>query len=82
MDLSARQSVSGHMDKRDQIDGETTRLINELLTRVGLLMEDASTSALLRDSCGGSLAERIRILEVAIARMKLIGDAAKALLKG
>ena len=70
------------MDRVGPIDPETVRLINELLTRVGVLMEDASTLALSRESCGGSLVERVRILEVEITRMKLIADAAKALLKG
>lgn len=70
------------MDEPDQIDGETRRLINELLTRVGTLMEDVSTSALLRDSCGGSLVERVMFLEMEITRMKLITNAAKALLNG
>lgn len=68
------------MGETDQIDEETARMITDLLTRVGTLMEDVSTSALLRDSCGGSLEERVRILEVEITRMKLIVGAAKALL--
>ena len=82
MDLSTRQSVSRYMDALDQIDGETARLINELLTRMGMLMEDASIAALMGDSCGGSLVERVSILEVEITRMKSIADAARALLDG
>jgi hypothetical protein len=45
-------------------------------------MEDVSSSALLRDSCGGSLEERVRLLGVEIMQMELIVGAAKALLKG
>ena len=82
VDLSTSQSVSGHMDKPDQIEPETARLINELLTRLGILMEDASTPALLSGFRGGSLAERVRVVEVEIARMKSICAAAKALLNG
>lgn len=82
VDLSTRNSTSGHVDEPDQIDGETVRLINELLTRVGALMEDTINSALLRDSCGGSAVERVRILEMEITRMKLIAEAAKSLLNG
>lgn len=82
MDLSPRESVSGHMDEPNQIDPETARLINELLARLGMLMEDAITPALLLDSRGGSIAERVIVLEVEITRMKSISDAAKALLNG
>lgn len=70
------------MDERDQIDPETARLINELLTRVGMFMEDASTLSLLRDSCGGSVTERVNTLEDAITNMASICAAAKALLNG
>lgn len=76
------QCVSGHVDELHQIDRETARLINELLTRLGMLMEDASTPALLKDSCDGSLAKRVIVLEAEITRMKSITDAAKALLNG
>lgn len=82
MDLSGRESVSVHMNEPNQIDPETARLINDLLTRLGMMMEDASTTALLRDSCGGSLQARVTGLEVEIARMKPISEAAKALLSG
>ena len=70
------------MDEPSQIDPETARLINELLARLGMLIEDASTPALLRDSCGGSLAERVRLLEAQIARMQSICGAATSLLNG
>lgn len=70
------------MDEPDQIDPESARLINELLTRLGMLMEDASIPALLRDSCGGNLAERVRMLDFDITRMMSICAAATALLKG
>ena len=70
------------MDEREQIDQETCRLIYELLTRLGALMEDTSTTALLHDSCGGSLQERLNLLEVEIARMTSLCAAAEALLNG
>jgi hypothetical protein len=74
--------VNGHMDESDQIDLDKARLINELLAHLGMLMEDASTPALLRDFCGGNLAERIRVIDAHIARMKSISNAAMALLNG
>jgi len=80
VDFQKRQSVSGGMDEPEQIDAETARLINELLTRVGMLMEDASTPALLSDACNGSLAERVTVLDVAVGRSKTLLDAAKALM--
>lgn len=70
------------MEEPNQVDPETARLINELLTRLGMLMEDATSPALLRDSCGGSLAERVRMLDFQITRMMSISAAAKALLNG
>ena len=70
------------MNEPEQVDPETARLINELLTRLGMLMEDASTPALLSDSCSGSLKDRVRLVDVAITRMKPLCDAAKALLHG
>lgn len=70
------------MDERKQINQETRRLIDELLTRLGALMEDTSTKALLHDSCGGSLQERVNLLGVEIARLKSIRAAAEALLNG
>ncbi len=71
-----------HVDDLDDIEAEKIRLINELLTRAGMLMEDASTLALLSDTCEGNLAERILLLELQVTRMKSICDGAKALLKG
>ena len=46
-------------------------------TRLEMLMEDASTPALLKDSSGGILAERIILLEIEITRMKSISGAEK-----
>ena len=70
------------MDEPNQIDPESARLINELLTRLGMLMEDASIPALLSGSCDGSLAERVRVLDFEITRMKSICAAATVLLSG
>jgi hypothetical protein len=70
------------MDEPVKIDAETARLINELLTRLGMLMEDASTAALLQESRGGSLSERVKILQAEVTGMKSIAEAASALLNG
>ena len=64
------------MNDSDRIDPETARLINELLTRLGMLMEDASVVALV----SGNSAERIRFLDVQTTRMRSLCVAAKALL--
>ena len=58
----------------DRIDPETARLINVLLTRLGMLMEDATVAALLN----GNLAERIRFLDAQTTSMRSICVAAKA----
>lgn len=70
------------MDEPNQIDPETACLTNELLARLGMLMEDASIPALLSDSCDGNLKERVRVLDFEITRMKSICAAATALLSG
>ncbi len=37
------------MEQRDESDRDAERLLNELLTRVGMIMEDVSPTALLND---------------------------------
>jgi len=70
------------MDESKEIDPATARLINELLTRLGMMMEDASPIAVLRDACEGRLAERVRFLDLEITRMQAISAAATNLLNG
>ena len=82
MDLPTFQSVSGQVCQPDQIDPETVRLINELLTHLGMSLEDTSATALLKDSCGGSLSRRVKMIEAETTRMQFVCSAATALLKG
>ena len=70
------------MDEPNQIDPESARLINELLAHLGMLMEEASIPALLSDSCDGSLAGRVKMLDFEITRMKSICAAATVILSG
>ncbi len=67
------------MGKKRRADPETTRLIDELLTRAGMIMEGASVTALLRDSLGASSRNRIDELENSAASIAAIVRAARAL---
>lgn len=70
------------MAKPDETDSETEELINRLLTCVGMLMEDASTCALIRAPCAGGIAERVNRVGREVDRMASICTAANALLDG
>lgn len=70
------------MTKKRQEDPETRCLIGELLARVGMIMEDASVAALLRNSLAGNLHNRIGELEKSAAAITAIVRAARALLDG
>ncbi|MEJ7776910.1 MAG: hypothetical protein WKF52_05920 [Sphingomicrobium sp.] len=70
------------MAKPGETDPETEELINRLLTRVGILMEDASTCALITAPCAGGVAERVNRVGQNVERMPSICAAAKALLDG
>lgn len=71
MDLARHKIVSASVDDLNDIEAEKNPFDNELLTRAGMLMEDASTLALLSDSCEGNLAERILFLELQVTRIKV-----------
>ncbi len=70
------------MTNKRRGDPETRRLIEELLTRAGMIMEDASVTALLHKSLTGSLPNRIGELENSAASITAIVRAARALLDG
>ena len=82
VDLLTYPSVIEHMDESTKIDPGTARLINELLARLGVMMEDASPTALLSGSCEGRLSARVRLLDLEIGRMQAISAAARTLLNG
>ena len=64
----------------DETDRDAERLINELLTRVGIIMEDVSPTALLQDSFAGDLPARIKAVMSATKRMTALIAAAEVLL--
>ncbi len=70
------------MTKKRRGDPETRRLIDELLTQAGMIMEDASVAALVRNSVAGRLHNRIGELEKSAAAVASILGAARALLDG
>lgn len=80
VDFSPVQSVSGGVEQSDDIERGAERLINELLTRVGMIMEDVSLTALLRDSYAGDLPARIAALLTATKQITVLISAAEALL--
>ena len=65
-----------------ELPADTERLINELLTRVGMIMEDATITALIRSSERGDLRKRIMSLEGAACSTCSLIKAAKALHEG
>lgn len=82
VDLRPTTSVIARMTEERVPDAETARLIEELLTRVGMIMEDASVIALVRDAVEGGLDQRIEQLERSAASIHLLVGAAKALFGG
>ncbi len=64
----------------DETDRDAERLINELLTRVGIIMEDVSPTALLNDSYAGDLRARIRAVLRATKQIAALITAAEVLL--
>lgn len=80
MNFLAQSGVSGVMTNPDEIDLDTEELISRLLTRVGMLMEDASTYALICAPCTGGIADRVDRIGKELDRMASLCTATKALL--
>jgi hypothetical protein len=64
----------------DETDRDAERLINELLTRVGMIMEDVGPTALLDDPYAGDLPARIGAVLTATKQMIALITAAQVLL--
>ena len=79
VDLRASKSGTGHMTKQDPLDPDSERLINELLTRIGIIMEDASVIALISDGTPKNLGKRIAALEHEAVAISALVRAAKTL---
>ena len=62
-----------------RLPAETGRLINELLTRAGMIMEDATVTALVQSSEGGDVRKRIECLERSASSIGSLVKAAKAI---
>ncbi len=68
------------MEQPDETDRDAKRLINELLTRVGMIMGDVSPTAPLDDSYAGDLPARIGpVLSATNQMTALITEAARPL---
>ena len=65
-----------------ELPADTGRLIDELLTRVGMIMEDATITALVRSSEAGDVRRRIECLERSASSITSLVNAAKALIDG
>ena len=67
------------MNGADELDADTIDLINQLCTRVGMLMEDAAPLALRRSRSGPELSSRLLELRAIVTSMASLIEAAKAL---
>ena len=67
------------MTGTDQLDADTIDLINQLCTRVGMLMEDAAPSALHRSGSGPELESRLLQLQASVTSMTSLIAAGRAL---
>jgi len=70
------------MEQPDETDRDAERLINELLTRVAMIMEDISPTALLSDSLAGDLHARVGAVLRATEQMLVLSIAANAMSTG
>ena len=62
-----------------EFDADTIDLINQLCTRVGMLMEDAAPLALHRSGSGRELQSRLLQLQASVTSMGSLIAAARAL---
>lgn len=67
------------MTRADELDADTIDLINQLCTRVGMLMEDAAPLALHRSRSGPELKSRLLKLDTSVTSMTSLIAAASAL---
>ena len=79
MDLCLRESVTEHMRDEQPLDPDTERLITELLTRVGIIMEDASVISLVSHGTSKNLGKRIDTLDHSAGAISALVRAARTL---
>lgn len=73
-------SVCVGMAKTRTLDSDTQDLVEQLCTRAGMLMEDASVNALLRGSSAAQLRAKVQKSRLAATQMLRLLDAAAALI--
>lgn len=66
----------------DNVDQETRELVVKLLTRAGMIMEDASAVAILSAGRDTPIAEAVREVEHASAAVSVLVSAAAVLIRG
>lgn len=69
------------MDELHDLDEDTRALVEQLCTRVGMLMEDASVQALVRAASITSLKLKVERSQCAVRHMGRLLSAADALLR-
>ena len=74
-----RLSLAAGMTGADELDADTIDLINQLCTRVGMLMEDAAPLALHRSGSGPELKSGLLQLQASMTSMASLIGAARAL---
>ena len=67
------------MTGADELDADSIDLINQLCTRVGMLMEDSAPLALHRLGSGPELKSKLLQLQASVTSMALMIAAARAL---
>ncbi len=67
------------MTGADELDADTIDLINQLCTRVGMLMEDAAPLALHQSGSGPELKSRLMQLQASVTSMASLIAAARVL---
>ena len=67
------------MTGADELDAETIDRINQLCTRVGMLMEDAAPLALHRHRSGPELQSRLLQLQASVTTMASLVAATRSL---
>lgn len=67
------------MTGKEELDADTIDLINQLCTRVGMLMEDSAPLALHRSQSGPELKSRLSQLEASVTSVASLIAAVRAL---
>ena len=69
------------MAEDDPLDGDTLDLINQLCTRIGMIMEDAAPLALQLSTTRQEVASRLSLLNDSVVSMAALVAAARSIAK-